>query len=225
MRGGHPDLGARHTSVESLHTAGRRRIAGLFRASPKAAGARPTSDLPVPLGTLWLQTAGFLEDTQQVGGSDPAQEAAEIAVELEVARKRVCDVLNAPRSTIHAREVEAVHHGQGVVIAFPKRGPRTELSDDELTELIREVIYDSPFAGEGHRKVTARLRREHRVSVGRKRVLRLMPLAGLLAPQPRGDARRAPMRARSSRGLRIFCGVPTRPWRTPSAMAGCGRSA
>jgi putative transposase len=104
-------------------------------------------------------------------------------VELEVARKRVCVVLDAPRSTIYAREAAVVRNDSGVVIAFPKRGPRTQLSDDELLVLIREVINESPFAGEGHRKVTARLRREHRVSVGRKRVLRLMRLAGLLAPQ------------------------------------------
>jgi putative transposase len=95
----------------------------------------------------------------------------------------VCDVLDAPRSTIYVREAAAVRDGQGVVIAFPKRGPKTELSDAEQTELIRMVINNSPFAGEGYRKVTARLRREHGVLVGRKRVLRLMRQPGLLAPQ------------------------------------------
>jgi putative transposase len=80
-----------------------------------------------------------------------------------------------------------VRDEQGVVIAFPKARTRTELPDDNLTELIRKVTNDSPFAGEGHRKVTARLHREYGVSVGRKRVLRLMRVAGLLAPQrPRG---------------------------------------
>ena len=38
------------------------------------------------------------------GAPDPAQEAAEIAVETKVARKRVCAILDAPRSTIYARE-------------------------------------------------------------------------------------------------------------------------
>ncbi|MGH2825673.1 MAG: hypothetical protein ACRDKF_01730 [Actinomycetota bacterium] len=36
-----------------------------------------------------------------------------------------------------------------------------------LLALSRKVINDSPFAWEGHRKVTARLRREHGVHVGR----------------------------------------------------------
>jgi hypothetical protein len=76
-------------------------------------------------------------------------------VELEVARKRVCDLLDALRSKIHAREAAAVRDETGVVIAFPKRGPRTEISDERLLELIREVIDEGPFSGEGHRKVTA----------------------------------------------------------------------
>jgi putative transposase len=109
-------------------------------------------------------------------------------VELGSARKRVCDVLGAPRSTIYAREQAAAH---GTVVALAKRGPKAELSDDELLELIRRVINDSPFAGEGHRKVTARLAREHGVYVGRKRVLRLMRAAALLAPQRRRGHRRA----------------------------------
>jgi hypothetical protein len=65
-------------------------------------------------------------------------------VELEVARKRVCDVVDKPRSTIHAREAAAVRDETGVVIAFPKRGPPTEISDERLLELIREVIDESP---------------------------------------------------------------------------------
>ena len=114
----------------------------------------------------------------------------------------------------------------GVVIAFPKRGPTTELSDDLLLVLIRRVIKESPFSGEGHRKVTSRLRREHGVHAGRKRVLRLMRLAGRLTPQ-RGKRRR---KARSHDGTIIPQGpdlmwAPTRPWRTRSETGGCGRSA
>ena len=135
-------------------------------------------------------------------------------MQLDVARKRVCDVLGAPRSTIYAREAASGHDGQGVVIAFPKRGPKTELSDHDLTELIRRVINDSPFSGEGHRKVTARLRREHGVHVGRKRVLRLMRLAGLLAPQ-RAKRRR---RARSHDGT-IIPSAPDLLWGTDATMA------
>jgi putative transposase len=135
-------------------------------------------------------------------------------VELDFPRKRVCDVLAAPRSTIYAREGAARRAESGVVIAFPKRGPRTELSDDELLVLIRRVITDSPFPGEGHRKVTARLRREHGVAVGRKRVLRLMRQAGLLAPQ---RARRRG-KARSHDGT-IIPQAPDLMWGTDATMA------
>ncbi|MDR7436828.1 MAG: IS3 family transposase, partial [Armatimonadota bacterium] len=40
------------------------------------------------------------------------------------------------------------------------------------------MIRETPFAGEGYRKVTARLKRAREVHVGRKRVLRLMRQAG-----------------------------------------------
>ena len=69
-------------------------------------------------------------------------------------------MLDAPRSTIHAREAAAIRDETGVVIAFPKRRPRTEVSDEALLELIREVIDESPLSGESHRKVTAYLRRK-----------------------------------------------------------------
>ncbi len=62
-----------------------------------------------------------------------------------------------------------------------RRGPKTELSDEQLTGRIRDVLADSPFLGEGHRKVWARLRLVG-VRAGRPRLLRLMREAGLLAP-------------------------------------------
>ncbi|MBA3628457.1 MAG: hypothetical protein H0W55_02105 [Actinobacteria bacterium] len=59
-------------------------------------------------------------------------------MELDLARKRVCDVLDAPRSTIYARDKARPLSDDGVVVAFPKRGPKTELSDDELLVLIHQ---------------------------------------------------------------------------------------
>jgi putative transposase len=62
-----------------------------------------------------------------------------------------------------------------------RRGPKTAWSDVALLGEIREVLAASPFYGEGHRKVWARLRfREVRTS--KARVLRLMREAQLLAP-------------------------------------------
>ncbi len=58
------------------------------------------------------------------------------------------------------------------------------MTDVELLAEIRQVIASSPFVGEGHRKLWARLRRERGVRTSRKRVLRLTREAGLLAPTP-----------------------------------------
>jgi len=56
-----------------------------------------------------------------------------------------------------------------------------------LTEEIRTVLADSPFFGEGHRKVWARLRIAG-VRTSKARVLRLMRQANLLAPTRVGTA-------------------------------------
>jgi len=65
----------------------------------------------------------------------------------------------------------------------PRRrpGPIGAMSDRELLAEIRDVLASSPFVGEGHRKVWARLRCRG-VGTSRKRVLRLTREAGLLAP-------------------------------------------
>lgn len=62
-----------------------------------------------------------------------------------------------------------------------RRGPKTAWSDTALMEKIRAVIAASPFHGEGHRKVWARLRFQE-ICTSKARVLRLMREAQLLAP-------------------------------------------
>src|SRR4029453_2555888 len=106
------------------------------------------------------------------GAPDPAGEAAQIAMEHNLHLAVVCRVLDAPRSTVYARR-------QSKLPARP--GPATSISDHDLLGLIRQVLRASPFAGEGYRKVRARLRREHQVQVSGKRVLRLLRREGLLA--------------------------------------------
>lgn len=92
----------------------------------------------------------------------------------------VCRVWGAPRSSFYASRRAQVEGSRLVV--HRKRGPKTRLSDEELLVLIREDLDSSPFEGEGHRKVWARLRVQKGVRVGRKRVLRLMREAHLLSP-------------------------------------------
>lgn len=55
------------------------------------------------------------------------------------------------------------------------------MPDLQLLAAIRREIAESPFVGEGHRKLWARLRRRG-ICTSRKRVLRLCREAGLLAP-------------------------------------------
>jgi putative transposase len=62
-----------------------------------------------------------------------------------------------------------------------KRGPRTQYTDAALTALIAADLAASPFVGEGHRKVWARLRMAG-TRTSKTRVLRLMIEAELLAP-------------------------------------------
>jgi putative transposase len=117
----------------------------------------------------------------------------------------VCRLLGAARSTIYARR----SGGQ------PGRpGPVPPIGDQELLGLIRRVLTDSPFAGEGYRKLRARLRREHGVQVSGKRVLRLLRRHGLLAPQ-RVRGRRTP---RPHDGT-IIPEAPNLRWGTDATMA------
>lgn len=99
----------------------------------------------------------------------------------------ICEVWRVARSTVYAaRRRPCPASGP----ELQKRGPKTELSDEELVVEIRAVLKKSKFLGEGHRKVTFRLRGKG-IQVGRKRVLRLMRENGLLAPvrfcHKRGD--------------------------------------
>ena len=90
---------------------------------------------------------------------------------------RVTAVWGLPRSTYYAQRHRLNHP-----VESRKRGPRTAWTDEVLTERIREQIAASPFSGEGHRKVWARLRVAG-IRSSKARVLRLMRQAQLLAPQ------------------------------------------
>jgi transposase InsO family protein len=90
----------------------------------------------------------------------------------------VCEVFRIARSTVYCVRERL---DEGEVPVRRKRGPRTDRSDEELLQEIRTVLKESPFLGEGHRKVRARLRAKG-MRVGKKRVLRLMRENSLLAP-------------------------------------------
>jgi putative transposase len=66
-----------------------------------------------------------------------------------------------------------------------RRGPKGPCTDAELVERARKILEDSPFHGEGHRKVWARLRHQG-VRTSKRRTLRVLREHGLLAPQRTG---------------------------------------
>jgi putative transposase len=90
---------------------------------------------------------------------------------------RVCRVWELARSTVYLNQARQT----GAAATPQKRGPKTRWSDAELVAEIRAVLGASPFLGEGHRKVWARLRWQG-VRTSKARVLRLMREAQLLAP-------------------------------------------
>lgn len=94
----------------------------------------------------------------------------------------VCRVWRAARATVYRHRAPAGP-------APPRRpGPAGPISDTELVEEIRRVLHRSPFHGEGHRKVWARLRFAG-TRTSRRRVLRLMRENALLAPARVGSPR------------------------------------
>ena len=95
--------------------------------------------------------------------------------------ERVCRVLEFPRSTIYAQRQAA----KVMPLHRARRGPKPKVSDAGLLAAIRADLAASPFTGEGHRKVWARLRILRDIRVGRSRVLRLMRENQLLSPHRR----------------------------------------
>ena len=93
--------------------------------------------------------------------------------------QRVTPLWGVSRATVYRHRRRSDGAGRG------KPGPRGAMSDEALIEEIRRLLRSSPFHGEGHRKLWARLRFEG-VRTSRRRVLRLTRGHGLLARQRAG---------------------------------------
>jgi len=116
----------------------------------------------------------------------------------------VCKVWNFPRSSYYYKE----RHPQK---QSSSRGRKSKTSDDQLLTAIKECINESPFNGEGHRKIHAQLRRQKNVQVGRGRVLKVMRKNRLLSPY-----RSEQVKAKSHDG-RITTDEPNQMWGTDAA--------
>ena len=94
----------------------------------------------------------------------------------------VCRIWRVARATVYRHRAPAPP-------TPPRRpGPAGPVSDPGLVEAIRRVLHNSPFHGEGHRKVWARLRIAG-IRTSKRRVLRLMRENDLLAPSRAGAPR------------------------------------
>ena len=94
--------------------------------------------------------------------------------------QRVCQAWERSRSALYARQTREQQRHKGEEPA--RRGPTPTVSDATLLEAIQADLDRSPFQGEGHRKVHARLRILDGIRVARTRVLRVMRAHKLLSP-------------------------------------------
>ncbi len=96
----------------------------------------------------------------------------------------VCRAWGVARAGVYRRR------GAAEAPAAPRRrpGPQGPMSDAALVEAIRQVLVDSPFHGEGCRKVWARLRHAG-LRTSKERVRRLMRENGLAASTRTGRPR------------------------------------
>ena len=112
-----------------------------------------------------------------------------------------------PRSTVYAQRARAAQPATG------RRGRTPSVDDATLLAQIRAVIAESPFHGEGHRKIWARLRAQKGVRTSMRRVLRVMREAGLLSPARQPE----PVVARPHDGT-IVTDQPNVMWGTDATL-------
>ena len=93
---------------------------------------------------------------------------------------RVCAAWDFARSSFYA--LKSRQHATAERRPAKRRGPKPSISDQALLVAIEADLEVSPWEGEGHRKVWARLRVCRGIRVARKRVLRVMRENNLLSP-------------------------------------------
>jgi putative transposase len=124
---------------------------------------------------------------------------------------RVCRVWKVARSSFYAARRPEGNAGIAAV-ASARRGPKPTVSDAALLAAIRADLARSPWTGEGHRKVWARLRALDGIRVSRKRVPRLMRDNALLSPH------RARRRADAAHERQITTEAPNLMWATDATQ-------
>ena len=124
---------------------------------------------------------------------------------------RVCQVWEVPQSSFYAAQ-QAGTEEAGPKLSPARRGRKPVISDADLLAAIRGDLARSPWTGEGHRKVWARLRTLDGIRVSRKRVLRLMRQHALLSPH------RARTRTEMSHERHSITAAPNIMWATDATQ-------
>ena len=99
---------------------------------------------------------------------------------LDYGLQRVCAAWGFARSSFYA--MKSRQQATAERPPAKRRGPKPSISDEALLVAIEADLEASPWRGEGHRKVWARLRVCRGIRVSRKRVLRVMRENNLLSP-------------------------------------------
>lgn len=124
--------------------------------------------------------------------------------------RRVCQAWDVPRSSFYAARQPKLDSAAPRPSA--RRGPKPVIPDDALLAAIKKDLARSPWTGEGHRKVWARLRVRDGIRVSRKRVLRLMREHALLSPH------RARQRTETAHDRHIITAAPNIMWATDATQ-------
>ena len=134
-------------------------------------------------------------------------QACSISTHRRYGLERVCRICGFPRSTVYAHRASSRWEGARRPVPG-KRGPMGPCSDAQLVAHIRRLLAESPFHGEGYRKMWAKLRFEG-IRTSKERVRRLMKQHGLQAPQRVGQ----PHGPRAHDGT-ILTDTPDQMWGT-----------
>ena len=123
---------------------------------------------------------------------------------------RVCRAWEVARSSFYAARQAGADSSE--LESPARRGPKPAISDADLLAAIRADLARSPWTGEGHREVWARLRALDGIRVSRKRVLRPMREHVLLSPH------RVRPRPEAAHDRRIVTEAPDVMWATDATQ-------
>ena len=193
LRGESLDAVSREVGLEvyRLEAWKTRALAGLELGLKAQAGEPLAAELDAAkrhIGELSMEIELLRGACPRIGASPPFSDAEVATMSATTSAttgrryglERVCRTWERSRSALYARRARVRRPERG---AGPgRRGPTPALSDAQLLAAIRSDLVRSPFQGEGHRKVHARLRILDDIRVSRTRVLRVMRAQGLLSP-------------------------------------------